>query len=100
MPTLDRATHCSIPGLIGHEIICNTSIASLLLLSFISFFLFLLSYLLLPGQLLKVPLEPLVICCMHRFSLRNELLLQVNLLLDPLAIVRFDVSLIVMLALA
>jgi hypothetical protein len=36
---------------------------------------------------------------MHRFSLWYELLLQVELLLDPLAIVCFDVSQIVMLAL-
>lgn len=36
---------------------------------------------------------------MHRFSLWYELLLQVDLLLDPVAIVRFDISQIVILAL-
>ena len=62
-------------------------------------FLFLLSYLLLSCQLFEVLLEPLVICRMHRFSLWYKLLLQVDLLLDPLAIVRFDISQIVILAL-
>lgn len=95
LPTL----HCGIAYIIDPKVVQNTAGAYLILLSFTHSFLFLLCYLLLPCQLLEVLLEPLVICRMHRFSLWYELLLQVNLLLDPLAIVRFDISQIVILAL-
>lgn len=93
------ALHCGIPGVVGPKVVENTFRARLVLLSFLHPFLFLFSYLLLPCQLLKVLLESLVIRRMHRFSLWYELLLQVDLLLDPVAIVRFDISQIVMLAL-
>lgn len=93
------ALHRGIPRVIGPKVVENTSRARLVLLSFLHPILFLFSYLLLSCQLLEVLLESLVIRRMHRFSLRYELILQVDLLLDPLAIVRFDISQIVMLTL-